>query len=236
MPTRKNRELFLLTILLIGLSFCLIVIAEILMPFKEAIEYDVIRQGQRVFRERGKIKENDMINFKLKQEIESKIAKLQEAQINQATKNDAAYYAVVDLFNNVLFLKKGNRIINEFIISSGSGDTLIAPWGRKWVFDTPKGVLRILRKIKDPVWYKPDWAFIEVKESIPSANSYRRIVRGILGAYALDLGGGIMIHGTPHEDLLGRRVSHGCIRLPKEGIGILYDSLSLGAKIYIYGK
>jgi L,D-transpeptidase YbiS len=236
MPTKKNRERFLLMILLTGLAFCLIVVAEILFPFNEAIKYDVIGQGKRVFKEREIIKENDTLNFKLKQEIKTKEDKLAEGQIYNATKNDVSYYSVVDLFNNILFLKIGDRIISEFPISSGSGDTLIAPWGRKWVFETPKGVLRVLRKIKDPIWYKPDWAFIEAKESVPSPDSYRRRVLGLLGDYALDLGGGIMLHGTPHEDLLGQRVSHGCIRLAKEGINMLYDSLPLGAKVYIYGK
>ncbi len=236
MLTKKNRELFLLSILLTGLSFCLIVIAEIIMPFNEAIKYNIISQAKRVFKERKITKKIDTINFVLKQEIIAKADKLEAAQISKATKNDLAYYAVVDLFNNVLFLKKENRIISEFIISSGTGDTLIAPWGRKWVFETPKGILRILRKIKDPIWYKPDWAFIEARESIPSPNSYRRRVRGLLGDYALDLGGGIMLHGTPHEHLLGQNVSHGCIRLAKEAISMLYDSLSLGAKVYIYGK
>lgn len=232
----KVWKYLLLTIFFLIIAFILIFMAEIIMPFNVAIKYDVIGQGKRVFIERQKIKENDSINFKFKQEIKEKEDKLEEATITKTSKNELSYYAVVDLFNNILFLKKENRIISEFIISSGTGDTLIAPWGRRWVFETPKGVLRILRKIKDPIWYKPDWAFIEARESIPSRNSYRRRVRGLLGDFALDLGGGIMLHGTPHEDLLGQRVSHGCIRLAKEGISLLYDSLSLGAKVYIYGK
>ncbi len=226
----------MLTIFFVIMAFILIFFSEIIMPFNETIKHDVINQGKRVFKERHKIKENNSINYKFKQEIKEKENKLSESLITLTRKNDLSYYAVVDLFNNILFLKKENRIISEFIISSGTGDTLIAPWGRRWVFETPKGVLKVLRKIKDPIWYKPDWAFIEVKESIPSPNSHRRRVRGLLGDYALDLGGGIMLHGTPHEHLLGQRVSHGCIRLAKEGISLLYDSLSLGAKVYIYGK
>ena len=232
----KFWKYLLLTIFFLIIAFILFILAEIIMPFNEAIKYDVIGQGKRVFWERKKIEKNDTINLTFKNEIKVKEDKLAEALITKSNKNDLSYYAVIDLFNNILFLKKENRIISEFIISSGTGDTLIAPWGRRWVFETPKGVLRVLRKVKDPIWYKPDWAFIEAKESIPSPNSYRRRVRGLLGDYALDLGGGIMLHGTPYEHLLGRRVSHGCIRLAKEGISLLYDSLSLGAKVYIYGK
>jgi L,D-transpeptidase YbiS len=206
------------------------------MPLNETIKFDLIGQSQRIFKERKRLKEIDEMLSKLNQNIELKEKELEAIQIATEIKNGPAFYAVVDLFNNILLLKKEDRIITEFKISSGTGDTLIAPWGKKWIFETPKGVLRILRKIKDPIWYKPDWAFLEAKESIPSSKSPRRFVRGILGDYALDLGGGIMLHGTPYEQFLGQSVSHGCIRLPKEGISNLYDSLALGAKVYIFGK
>lgn len=179
-------------------------------------------------KEYKKIIEKDKKNLKLKKE---------EMKLIKEEKNDnEEYYCVVDLFSQILYLKKGGRIVQEFKISGGSGKILIAPSGKKWRFVTPKGVLRVLRKIKEPIWYKPDWAFIEEKKPIPPPNSPLRRVKGMLGDYALDLGGGIMIHGTPYEHLLGLPVTHGCIRVGKEGIKMLYDSLKLGAKIYIYGK
>ena len=144
-------------------------------------------------------------------------------------------YLVVDLLRNRLFLRKGENTLKEIIISTGRGDSLI--FGRRrWVFKTPTGVLRIIEKVKNPIWYKPDWAFLEEKKPIPPPNSKERLVRGMLGDYALDLGGGILIHGTPYEHLLGLSVSHGCIRVGKEDIKFLYENCPIGMKVYIYGK
>ncbi len=158
-----------------------------------------------------------------------------EKEIAQALVIPDEEYIVIDLLRNRLFLKKGARVLREVVVSTGRGDSL-AYGRRRWIFKTPTGVLRILKRIKDPIWYKPDWAFIEEKKPIPPPNSKERLVRGMLGDYALDLGGGILIHGTPYENLLGRSVTHGCIRVGKEDIKFLYENSFLGMKVYIYGK
>ena len=232
----KRREQILLTLFFLIVSFFLSFIAEIVLPITDAIKYDIITQSRRIFKERKNQKEFDDLYFKIQQKIRFKNNELVIVKFGTPTDNGTNFYVLVDLLNNSLILKKQDLKINEFKVSAGSGDSLIAPWGKKWIFETPTGVLRVLRKIKDPIWYKPDWAFIEAKESIPARDSPQRLVRGILGDYALDLGGGIMLHGTPYEQLLGQRVSHGCIRLSKDGIKNLYDSLQLGAKVYIFGK
>ncbi|MEZ5313865.1 MAG: L,D-transpeptidase family protein [Thermoanaerobaculia bacterium] len=69
---------------------------------------------------------------------------------------------VVDTFHNRLRLYRGQELLREAICSTGSGIRLRDPRdGKEWVFDTPQGELRILRKQKNPIWIKPDWAFIE---------------------------------------------------------------------------
>lgn len=214
------------------LSFLFLFLSEIIYPFSESINFDIFNNLRKINH-----LQKEKINYQKIIEKDKRFIKLKGKEASLIVeKNEEEYYCVVDLFSQTLYLKKGEKIIQEFKISGGSGKILVAPWGQKWVFVTPKGVLRVLRKIKDPVWYKPDWAFIEEKKPIPPKNSPLRRVRGILGDYALDLGGGILLHGTPHEHLLGRPVSHGCIRVEREGIKMLYDSLKIGAKVYIYGK
>ena len=232
----NRSEQILVTIFFLIVSFSLFFLAETIMPITKTSKYDIITQSQRIFKGRKNQKEIYDLCVKLQQKVKSKIDELVVMQLGTTSDNGMDFYAVVDLLNNSLILKRQDFEINEFKVSAGRGDSLIAPWGKKWVFETPTGVLRVLRKIKDPVWYKPDWAFLDSKESIPARNSPQRLVLGILGDYALDLGGGIMLHGTPYEQLLGQRVSHGCIRLSKDGIKTLYDSLPLGAKVYIFGK
>ncbi|MEO0130562.1 MAG: L,D-transpeptidase [candidate division WOR-3 bacterium] len=222
------------SIFFIFISFLFFFLSEIIYPFTESINFDIFINTQKIYRLRKeeeryrKIIEEDNRLLRLKKE-EFSLFKEEEGENEE-------YYCVIDLFSQILYLKRGERTVREFKISGGSGKVLTTPFGKKWRFVTPKGVLKVLRKIKEPIWYKPDWAFIEEKKPIPPKDSPLRRVKGMLGDYALDLGGGIMIHGTPYEHLLGEPVTHGCIRLDKEGIKMLYDSLKLGAKVYIYGK
>jgi len=47
-------------------------------------------------------------------------------------------YLVIDTGENKSYLKKGNKIFREAVVSCGSGEILEEPGGeRKWVFDTP---------------------------------------------------------------------------------------------------
>ena len=103
-----------------------------------------------------------------------------------------------------------------------------------WLFHTPRGHLKIVRKIEDPVWTKPDWAFIEAGEPIPPPNSPKRLVKNFLGKYALALGDGIMIHGTTDKKSLGRRASHGCIRLPADLLANIWKLSKVGTDVYIF--
>ncbi len=143
-------------------------------------------------------------------------------------------YIVIDTAANKLYLREGERLILEATASTGSGRMLEETGGRKWIFNTPKGMFSILDKVKDPVWYKPDWAFVEDNLPIPPPDSTERVVRGMLGKYGLDLGGGYKIHGTPYRRLLGRSVSHGCVRLGDDDIERLYNMVNVGTKVYIY--
>jgi lipoprotein-anchoring transpeptidase ErfK/SrfK len=61
-------------------------------------------------------------------------------------------------------------------------------------------------------------------------------VKGHLGKYALDLGDGIFIHGTDESDSIGRRVSHGCVRLPDDMLTTVYNSASVGTDVYIFNS
>ena len=83
------------------------------------------------------------------------------------------------------------------------------------------------------MWKKPDWAFVEEGKPIPR-NPAERFEYGTLGEYALYLGQGYMIHGTLYERLLGRSVTHGCIRLGREDLRVVWKSTAIGTPVYIY--
>lgn len=143
-------------------------------------------------------------------------------------------YIVIDTARNLLFLREGNKTILQATISSGSGNILKDPNGeRQWVFDTPKGEYEVKAKIRGPSWIKPDWAFIEEGKDIPK-DWKERVEEGVLGDYALAFGNGYFIHGTLYTRLLGRNVTHGCIRVGDEGLETIYRLSSVGTKLFIF--
>jgi lipoprotein-anchoring transpeptidase ErfK/SrfK len=143
-------------------------------------------------------------------------------------------YIVIDTAGNRVYLKRGEETLKEMLASCGSGNVLEDPvGGRTWTFDTPRGDFRILKKVTKPVWIKPDWAFLEEGEPIPERSSERNMP-GMMGNYALGIGDGYYIHGTLYSRLLGRNVSHGCVRLGDADLEELYRSADLGTRVLIY--
>ena len=149
-------------------------------------------------------------------------------------KTPRGYYLVINSSSNHFSLYKGEQLIKRDKCSTGSYVLLKNGEHQQWMFKTPKGEFRIRNKRTSPVWKKPDWAFIEDGLPVPSANHYSRFERGVLGDYALDLGDGYMIHGTLYQRFLGLPVTHGCIRLNDENLELVYKSLGIGSRVYIY--
>ena len=101
------------------------------------------------------------------------------------------------------------------------------------MFETPRGVHRVQGKARDPVWKKPDWAFVE--EGLPIPRDPReRFDPASLGDYALYLGDGYLIHGTLYQRLLGRSVTHGCVRLGDDDLEAVYRAAGIGTRVYIW--
>jgi L,D-transpeptidase YbiS len=139
----------------------------------------------------------------------------------------------VDVSRNTLYLFKDGEAVIKSPVATGNGKVLIHG-DDEWAFHTPRGHLKVLRKIVDPVWRKPDWAYIEDGEPIPPPDAPKRYVKGHLGKYALDLGEGILIHGTDDADSIGHKVSHGCIRLPDDALEKVYNAVKVGTDVYVF--
>jgi lipoprotein-anchoring transpeptidase ErfK/SrfK len=146
----------------------------------------------------------------------------------------AGTYLVVDTIANRLYVKRGDEVLREAVCSTGTGGLLVDPAsGRRWVFDTPLGVHTVQSKKEKPVWTKPDWAFVEEGLPIPT-DPAARVDPYSLGDYALSLGDGYLIHGTLYQRLLGRSVTHGCVRLGDDDLAAVYRAAVLGTRVYIY--
>lgn len=69
---------------------------------------------------------------------------------------------------------------------------------------------------------------------VPPVDTQNRRVPGELGAYALSMGGGYLLHGTPHQESIGQAATHGCIRLGDDAIAYLYRNVGIGTPVYIF--
>lgn len=175
--------------------------------------------------------------------VETELAKLSPKKLEARAKTaqtrlqrlqPRGKYIVVDTYLNRLRLMENGTVIREALCSTGTGIVLIDPRNKKkWVFDTPLGERVIERKQKNPVWIKPDWAFIEEGEE-PPKDPAERVDPYSLGDYGLYMGDGYIIHGTLFKSLLGRRVTHGCIRLGDEDLAFLYNNVPVGTRVYLY--
>ena len=142
-------------------------------------------------------------------------------------------YVVIDTGANHLYIMKDDTVLRDALVSTGSGVRLSDPdQPRSWVFDTPRGEFHVLRKVNDPVWTKPDWAFVEAGEDLPKKYN-ERVEEGVLGDYALDLGDGYLIHGTLFERALGLHVTHGCVRVGAKDLEALFKQVPIGTRVYI---
>ncbi|HYH09404.1 MAG TPA: L,D-transpeptidase [Thermoanaerobaculia bacterium] len=139
----------------------------------------------------------------------------------------------IDVSTNRAYLFRDGQLVRSSAAATGS-DKVLRKGRRVWWFRTPRGKHQVVRKIKDPVWTKPDWAFIEEGKKVPPPDSPLRKEKGTMGKYALDLGDRVMIHGTNDPKSIGRRVSHGCIRLPNDMLSVLWKEAAVGTEVYIF--
>lgn len=144
-------------------------------------------------------------------------------------------YILVDTARNHLYIKRQENIVLDAIASTGSGTILDKPGENndQWIFDTPRGEFHVQSKLTNPSWVKPDWAFIEEGLGIPQ-NPAERVEQGVLGDYALGFGKGYFIHGTLYTRLLGKNVTHGCIRLNDADLKTVYRFARIGTPIIIF--
>lgn len=150
------------------------------------------------------------------------------------TYNPKSTYLVINTTLNEFRLLRGSKLLREGICSTGSYIRLENDNNQQWFFRTPKGKFTIQGKTTNPVWRKPDWAFVEEGMKVPPENHPTRYEKGVLGDYALSLGNGYLIHGTLYKRYLGLPVTHGCVRMNDDDLESVYNNLQVGSRVYIY--
>jgi L,D-transpeptidase ErfK/SrfK len=132
---------------------------------------------------------------------------------------------------------KGTRVVvnlseMRLYLLPKSGPPMTFPVGvgtEGWT--TPVGTFSVIQKQVNPPWYPP--ASIRKEEPdlpamVPPGPE------NPLGTHALRLNrGSILIHGTDKPFGVGRKASHGCLRLYPEDIPILFERVPVGAQVTI---
>jgi L,D-transpeptidase ErfK/SrfK len=118
------------------------------------------------------------------------------------------------------FSRKSAGTVNTFPIGIGSEGK-----------ETPVGNFTIMEKIVKPSWRVPESIRKERPELplvVPPGPD------NPLGSHALRLSlGSVLIHGTNRPYAVGRKASHGCIRMYPEDIPKLFQIVHRGAKVTI---
>lgn len=184
--------------------------------------------------------------------------------VDLSRKYDVGYYELVDANPGVdpWLPKEGTRIVvpTRFILPPGPRDGIVINLAelRLYYFDKannqvmtfPVGIgseywptptmsnQTITAKAKDPVWRVPPSIMREHEEAgqpIPAV--WGPGPDNPLGAYAFRTSHpGILLHGTDTPVGIGRRVTHGCVRLYPEDVEQLYYKVPVGASLQIINQ
>ncbi|MCD6595874.1 L,D-transpeptidase [bacterium] len=179
-----------------------------------------------------------------------RVAKL-ELELDMS--NRTGKYLVIDRHSGHFWVRDGNAVLYDGMCGVGKGNRFVL--GREYDFETPAGKMKVLRKIKDPWWHRPNWFWYEKGMKVPKKfiqyprgvsferaisfyNSLSRedrlrvrAVPGSLGKYAIQIANGIYIHYNAHRR---GRVSHGCIRVSRNTAKKLYYLLKVGDPVYVF--
>lgn len=118
------------------------------------------------------------------------------------------------------FKQKNNSMVKTFPIGIGSEGN-----------DTPLGIFRIIEKVVRPSWHVPE-SIRKERPELPSVVPPGP--ENPLGSHALRLSSkSILIHGTDKPWAVGRRATHGCLRLYPEDIPNLFNLVPKGTKVTI---
>jgi len=93
-------------------------------------------------------------------------------------------------------------------------------------WETPIGTFKVRQKLRNPVWQEPiTGELIRTGPDNPLGNRW-------IGFWS-DGRHQIGFHGTNKEQLVGQRVSHGCLRMRNTDIHALYEQVVIGTPVVV---
>ena len=117
-----------------------------------------------------------------------------------------------------VFVYQGQKIIASYPVAIGRRG-----------FPTPTGQFRVIQMVREPVWEHPFTG-----QLVPSGKNNPLGARWI--GFWTDGANFIGFHGTPQENLIGRAVSHGCVRMRNRDIKALFEKVQIGTSVIVIAQ
>lgn len=158
--------------------------------------------------------------------------------IRQARLNGSALFILITKSRFLLevFEFDGKHEFKRFEAEVGLGmDRCLPPEEGGRCYYTEPGTYRVRWKVYDPEgieWCIPE-SMVDEERYAEDLESGQRCFRDSLGKYALNIGSRYAIHGTNDPSSLGRKRSHGCIRIAIEQMERLFSIMHEGDMVYI---
>ena len=125
------------------------------------------------------------------------------------------YHLELRLGERRVYVYRQEEVVNSYPVAIGR-----AGW------ETPTGTFKVMQTVKDPVWQHP---FTEV--IVPAGGDNPLGARWI--GFWSDGTNSIGFHGTPHPELIGQAVSHGCVRMKNEDVVALFEQVEVGMTVVV---
>ncbi len=122
---------------------------------------------------------------------------------------------VVKLSQRRVYVYRENKLQASYPIGVGK-----AGW------ETPTGTYHVFQMIRNPAWQHPFTGKI-----IPPGVDNPLGTRWI--GFWTDGNNEIGFHGTPQEELVGKAVSHGCVRMRNRDVSRLFEQVEIGTPVIV---
>ena len=123
-----------------------------------------------------------------------------------------------------LLLRLGERRVYVYRRDEVVASYPVAVGRNGW--ETPTGTFEVLQAVKDPTWLHP---FTEA--IVPPGKDNPLGVRWI--GFWTDGTNYVGFHDTPHPELIGQAVSHGCVRMKNEDVIALFEQVEVGMPVIV---
>lgn len=136
-----------------------------------------------------------------------------EPQTSRAAVSGQSRRIVVSIPHRKLALVEGDRIVKIYPVAVGAA-----------VSPSPTGEFKIVTRVTDPTYYSPG-VVIPAGDNNPLGPRWIGLSKKSFG-----------IHGTNEPRSIGRRASHGCVRMRNEDVLELFERVRPGDTVELMGE